>query len=64
MRTETFPTPRQLVVSVKLPRGDVEVETADVQEATVELTASSDRAREQIERSEITLSDRGDHDEL
>jgi hypothetical protein len=64
VRTETFPTPRQLVVSVKLPRGDVEVETADVQEATVELTASSDRAREQIERSEITLSDRGDHDEL
>jgi len=64
VRTETFPTPRQLVVTVKLPRGDVEVETADVQEATVELTGSSERAREQIERSEITFADRGDHDEL
>ena len=39
MRTETFPTPRQLAVNVKLPRGDVDVETADVQEATVQLTA-------------------------
>jgi hypothetical protein len=64
VRTETFPTPRQLAVHVKLPRGDVEVETADVQEATVELTGSSERAREQIERSEITFADRGDHDEL
>jgi DUF4097 and DUF4098 domain-containing protein YvlB len=64
VRTETFPTPRQLVVTLKLPRGDAEIETADVREATVELTGSSDRAREQIERSEITLSDRGDHDEL
>lgn len=64
MRTETFPTPRQLVVNVKLPRGEVAVETADVQEATVVLDGSSERAREQIERSEITFSDRGDHDEL
>ena len=64
MRTETFPTPRQLAVNVKLPRGDVEVETADVQEATVELTGSSERALQQIERSEIRFENRGDHDEL
>jgi DUF4097 and DUF4098 domain-containing protein YvlB len=64
MRTETFPTPRQLAVHVKLPRGDVEVETADVQEATVELTGSSERALQQIERSEIRFENRGDHDEL
>jgi DUF4097 and DUF4098 domain-containing protein YvlB len=64
MRTETFPTPRQLTVNVKLPRGDVEVETADVQEATVELTGSGERALQQIERSEIRFENRGDHDEL
>jgi len=64
VRTETFPTTRPLVVTVKLPRGEVAVETADVQEATVVLDGSSERAREQIERSEITFSERGDHDEL
>jgi DUF4097 and DUF4098 domain-containing protein YvlB len=64
VRTETFPAPRQLAVHVKLPRGDVEVETADVQEATVELTGSSERALQQIERSEIRFENRGDHDEL
>jgi DUF4097 and DUF4098 domain-containing protein YvlB len=64
VRTETFPTTRPLVVTVKLPRGEVTVETADVQEATVVLDGSSERAREQIERSEITFSNRGDHDEL
>lgn len=64
MRTETFIAPRQLAVNVKLPRGDVEVETADVQEATVELTGSSERALQQIERSEIRFENRGDHDEL
>lgn len=64
MRTETFPTPRQLAVNVKLPRGDVEVETADVQEATVELIGSGERALQQIERAEIRFENRGDHDEL
>jgi DUF4097 and DUF4098 domain-containing protein YvlB len=64
MRTETFPTPRQLAVSVKLPRGDVEVETADVQETTVTLTGDSERARQQIEEATIRLDARGDRDEL
>jgi hypothetical protein len=64
VRTETFPTPRRLALHVKLPRGDVEVETADVQEATVELIGSSERALQQIERSEIRFENRGDHDEL
>jgi Toastrack DUF4097 len=64
MRTETFQTPRQLAVNVKLPRGDVDVETADVQEATVQLTGSTDRARDQIERAEIRLDNHADHDEL
>jgi hypothetical protein len=64
MRTETFPTPRQLAISVKLPRGDVEVETADVQETTVTLTGDGERARQQIEEATIRLDARGDRDEL
>jgi len=64
MRTETFSTPRPLTVNVKLPRGSVEVESADVEETTVELTGSTERAREQIERSEIRLDRGGERDEL
>jgi DUF4097 and DUF4098 domain-containing protein YvlB len=64
MRTETFPTPRQLRVNVKLPRGDVDVETADVQETTVTLDGSTERARQQIEQATIRLDPRGDRDEL
>jgi DUF4097 and DUF4098 domain-containing protein YvlB len=64
MRTETFPTPRGLGVRIKLQKGDVEVETADVQETTVSLTGSSERARQQIEQTIIRLDDRGDRDEL
>jgi len=64
MRTETFPTPRQLAISVKLPRGNVEVETADVQETTVTLSGSTERARQQIEQATVRLDPRGDRDEL
>jgi Putative adhesin len=64
MRTETFATPRQLVLDVRLPRGDIKIETGDVQETTVTLSGSSDRAERQIERTTIRLDDRGDHDVL
>lgn len=64
MRTETFPTPRELLVHVKLPRGDVHVETGDVAETTVTLSGESARAERQIEQSIIRLDDRGDRDEL
>lgn len=64
MRTETFSTPRQLAVHVKLSRGDVEVETGDVEETTVTLTGEGDRARQQIDQATIRLDSRGEHDEL
>lgn len=64
MRTESFATPRPLLVTASLPRGDLQIETADVQESTVTLSGSSDRAERQIERAEIRLADRGDRDEL
>jgi DUF4097 and DUF4098 domain-containing protein YvlB len=64
MRTETFETSRQLAVSVKLPRGDVTVETTDEPRAVVTLDGSSDRAERQIERADVRLENRGDYDEL
>src|SRR5687768_15505991 len=39
MRIETFPTPGPLRLRINIPSGDVELETADVQETTVELEA-------------------------
>lgn len=64
MRTETFQTARPLVLDVRLPRGDVEVETGETAETTVVLEGSSERALRQIGESRIELVDRGDHDEL
>jgi DUF4097 and DUF4098 domain-containing protein YvlB len=64
MRKETFATPRPLLVTASLPRGDLRIETADVQESTVTLSGSTERAQHQIERAEIRLADRGDRDEL
>lgn len=64
MRTETFHTPRQLAVSAKLPRGDIQVETTDAPEAIVILSGSGERAERQIERADVRLENRGDYDEL
>lgn len=66
MRRETFETPGELLLTLKLPRGEVELETVDGEQATVELESvhDSERARQQIERSEITLRERGDGHEL
>jgi DUF4097 and DUF4098 domain-containing protein YvlB len=60
MRTETFKTPRQLAVSVKVPRGDVFVETAETDETVVTL----DGAERKLERADIRFENRGDYDEL
>jgi DUF4097 and DUF4098 domain-containing protein YvlB len=66
MRRETFATPGPVLLTLKLPRGQVELETVDGDETTVELEAidGSERALEQIERSEILLRDRGDGQEV
>ena len=64
MRTETFTTPRPLVLDVNVPRGDVQVETVDGDETTVELSGSGERAERRIERALVELNRRGDHDEL
>jgi hypothetical protein len=66
MRTEIFQTPGQLLLTLKLPRGEVELETVEGDETTVVLEPihDSDRARQQIESSELELRDRGDGLEL
>jgi DUF4097 and DUF4098 domain-containing protein YvlB len=64
VRSETFQTPRPVVVRVKLPKGDVDVETADVQQSTVTLVGSSPSAEEQIERAVVRLDSLDDFDEL
>lgn len=66
MRRETFATPGRLLLTLKLPRGEVELESVDGDETTVELEPihDSERARQQIENSELTLHDRGDGFEL
>jgi DUF4097 and DUF4098 domain-containing protein YvlB len=64
MRIESFETPRQLVVSAKLPRGDISVETTDAREAVVTLDGPGDRAKRQIEAADIRFENRGDYDEL
>jgi hypothetical protein len=62
MRRETFSTPGPVLLTLKLPRGKVELETVEGDETTVELEAidDSERAERQIERSEIVMRERGD----
>jgi DUF4097 and DUF4098 domain-containing protein YvlB len=66
MRRERFSTPGRVLLTLRLPKGEVEIETVDGDETTVELTAidGSERAERQIERSEIVLRERGDGHEV
>jgi hypothetical protein len=64
MRQETFSTPRPLLVNVNVPRGDLQVVTADTDETTVTITGSGGRAEERLEEAVVRLEDRGDYDEL
>ena len=66
MRSETFHTPGSVQLTIKLPRGEVELATVDATETVVELSPLGDpeRAERQIERSQITLVERGDYHEV
>lgn len=64
MRSESFSTPRPLVLDIRLPRGAVEVETVDGDETTVTLTGEGERAEKRIERAVVQLDDKGDRDVL
>lgn len=60
MRSETFPTPGQVRLKIQIPAGDVDVETGDVQETTVELEASGRDAAEREQSARIESRPRGD----
>ena len=52
MRTETFATPGPVTLEINIPAGDVDVETADVAETTVELEVRG-RDADELERETL-----------
>jgi len=66
MRTETFDTPGQLLVDVRLPSGEIALEAIDEPRAYVQLdtTHDSDELREIIDNARVELRPRGDGHEL
>jgi len=66
MRREVFHTPGGIRLTARLARGEVDIESVDGEETTVELTSLGDpeRGDRQIERSEIELRPRGDGHEV
>jgi DUF4097 and DUF4098 domain-containing protein YvlB len=60
VRTEIFPTPGRVRLQIQIPRGDVDVQTGDVQETTVELEASGRDAEELEQDARIESRPRGD----
>lgn len=60
MRSETFSTPGPVSLRIRIPAGDVEIETDDAAETAVELEARG-RDGDELERAaEISVRQRGD----
>ena len=66
MRRETFNTPGTLTLDLRVPSGEITLESVDGDETTVELDASgaSDAVRELVEGARIELRQRGDGHEV
>ena len=66
MRRETFATPGPLRLDLRLPSGEIDLQSADGTETEVELSATrdSDDAREVIDGARIELRQRGDGQEV
>jgi DUF4097 and DUF4098 domain-containing protein YvlB len=66
MRRETFTTPGPLRLDLRLPSGEIRVESADGEQTEVVLdaTRASDEVREVIEAARIELHPRGDGHEV
>lgn len=66
MRRESFHTPGPLTLDLRLPSGEIELESVDGEETIVELEATreSDEAREVIDNARIELRPRGDGHEV
>lgn len=60
MRHETFSTPGAVTLDIRIPAGDIEIETDDAQETAVELEARGRDADELERDAEISMRPRGD----
>ena len=60
MRHETFSTPGPVSLDIRIPTGEVEIETDDAQETAVELEARGRDAAELEQAAEISMRQRGD----
>ena len=66
MRTETFQTPGETRLDIRLGAGEIRVETAEVQETTVVLEPLRDNesSTAAVENARVELRDRGDGHEI
>jgi hypothetical protein len=66
MRRETFHTPGTLTLDLRVPSGEIAIESVDGAETTVELdaTGASDAVRELLDSARIELRQRGDGHEV
>ena len=64
MRTESFTTPGPVALRINVPAGDVEVETAETEETTVELEVRGHHADEVERDVRIESRPRGDGHEI
>ena len=66
MRRETFNTPGPLTLDLRVPSGEIALESVDGEETIVEIDASSsnDDVRSIVEEARIELRQRGDRQEL
>ena len=66
MRTETFQTPGETRLDIRLGAGEVRIETAEVQETTVVLEPlrDNDASKAAVENARVELRDRGDGHEV
>jgi Putative adhesin len=60
VRAETFETPGPVTLDVRIPSGEVEIQTSDVSETAVELEARGRDAGELENDAEISMRERGD----
>lgn len=60
MRHETFSTPGPVALDIRIPTGDVEIETDDAAETAVELEARGRDSEERERDAEISMRPRGD----
>ena len=66
MRTETFQTPGETRLDIRLGAGEVRIETAEVQETTVVLEPlrDNDASKAAVENARLELRERGDGHEV